>query len=130
MAYFNLAVLVQQGDGMSAFGWLAFIGFCLIVIAAWWKVYAKAGEPGWAVLIPIYNLFVMLRIVGRPWWWLLVMLFVPLLNIIFMIIVYVDLARVFGKGVLFGIGLFILNPIFILLLGFGDARYQRASATW
>ena len=68
-----------------------------------------------------------LKIVGRPWWWLILAM-IPFVNFIFAIIINIDLAKSFGKGVGFAIGLILLAPIFIMILGFGDARYQGPSA--
>lgn len=101
--------------------------FVVVVLAAFWQVFTKAGEPGWAILIPIYNLIVLLKIVGRPWWWLILFL-IPIVNFIIGILVNIDLAKSFGKGIGFAIGLILLPPIFILILGFGDARYQGPAA--
>ncbi|MGE4292550.1 MAG: DUF5684 domain-containing protein [Desulfovibrio sp.] len=106
---------------MKSLLWLAIV---IAIIAGYWKTFEKAGEPGWAALIPIYNLIVLLRIVGRPLWWLL-LLFVPLLNIAILIVISVDLAKRFGKSTLFGVGIALLGFIFMPILGFGDARYQR-----
>ena len=99
--------------------WLAMV---VIMIIAEWKIYEKAGKPGWAVLIPIYNFIVMLEIIGKPWWWIFLMM-IPLVNIIFLIIVLNDLSKSFGYGVGFTLGLIFLSPIFILILGFGGAKY-------
>ena len=95
----------------------------VLAIAGWWKVFTKAGQPGWAVIIPIYNFIVLLNIVGRPAWWV-VLMFVPLVNIVISIIVHLELAKSFGKGTGFGLGLVFLGVIFFPILGFGDARYQ------
>lgn len=108
-----------MGTGAS----LITLALMLFYLVAMWKVYTKANQPGWACLIPIYNVFVLLQIVGRPWWWLLLML-VPLVNIIVAIMVTIDLAKSFGKGIGFGIGLLILGIIFMPILAFGDAEYQ------
>ena len=97
------------------------------MIAAWWKIFTKAGQPGWACIIPIYNLYVWCKIVGRPWWWILLML-IPLVNFIILIILFIDLAKSFGKGVGFGIGLILLPIIFFPILGFGSAQYQGPTA--
>ena len=112
----------DQGGGGSAVMSLIYLVIAVIVIASLWKVFTKAGKPGWAAIIPIYNLYVLLQIVGRPWWWLLLML-IPIVNFIIAIIVYIDLAKSFGKGVGFGIGLLFLSFIFLPILGFGDAQY-------
>src|SRR5258707_8510753 len=99
----------------------------LLLIVAMWKVFTKAGQPGWASIIPIYNLYVWCKIVGRPWWWILLML-IPFVNLIIAIILLIDLAKSFGKGVGFGIGLLLLPFIFFPILGFGSAQYQGPTA--
>jgi hypothetical protein len=99
----------------------------LVLIVAMWKVFTKAGQPGWASIIPIYNLYIWCKIVGRPWWWILLML-IPFVNFIVCIILCIDLAKSFGKGVGFGIGLALLGIIFFPILGFGSAQYQGPSA--
>ena len=90
-----------------------------------WKVFTKAGEPGWAILIPFYNLYVLCRIATRPGWWLILCL-IPLVNFIIFIILDIDIAKNFGKGTGFGIGLLLLPIIFFPILGFGSAQYQGA----
>ena len=97
------------------------------IIASLWKVFTKAGEPGWAAIIPIYNTIVMLKIVGRPLWWLVLML-IPLVSLVIGIIVCIDLAKSFGKGAGFGIGIILLGFIFVPILAFGDARYVGPAA--
>ena len=99
----------------------------LLLIVALWKVFTKAGQPGWASIIPIYNLYVWCKIVGRPWWWILLML-IPFVNFIIAIILCIDMAKSFGKGAGFGIGLALLGIIFLPILGFGSAQYQGAAA--
>ena len=99
----------------------------LFLIVAMWKVFTKAGQPGWASIIPIYNLYIWCKIVGRPWWWILLML-IPFVNFIICIILCIDLAKSFGKGVGFGIGLALLGIIFFPILGFGSAQYQGPAA--
>ena len=100
----------------------------LIVIVGLWKIFTKAGEPGWAAIIPIYNYYVILKIVGRPWWWLLLML-IPIVNLIVSIIVAIDLAKSFGKDAAYGvILLWLFSVIGYLILGYGDAQYQGPAA--
>jgi len=94
----------------------------VVVLIALWKIYTKAGKPGWTVLIPIYNLYILLEIVGRPGWWL-IMFLIPVVNVIFFLIISFDLAKSFGKGTGFALGLIFLNMIFLLILGFGNAQY-------
>ena len=108
--------------GMGVVGWLLYIAVIVFFIFCMWKIFVKAGKPGWAAIIPIYNIIVELEIIGRPWWWLLLML-VPLVNVVIGIIILFDLAKVFGKGTGFGFGLLFLSFIFIPMLALGDARY-------
>ena len=96
----------------------------LLMIASAWKVYEKAAKPGWAAIVPIYNVIVLLDIVNKPTWWLLLM-FIPLVNFVVGIIVIVRLVRSFGKDVGFAVGLIFLPFIFYPILGFGDATYTR-----
>ena len=99
----------------------------ILVIIGGWKMYVKAGKPGWACLVPIYNIIVMLQIVGRPIWWLVLFL-IPFVNFVVLIILSIDMAKSFGKGTGYGIGLAFLGAIFYPMLGFGDAKYQGPSA--
>jgi hypothetical protein len=92
-------------------------------IVGLWFVFKKAGRPGWAALIPIYNLLVLLEIVDRSAWWLL-WLFIPLVNIIVELVICLDLADAFDRGTWFGIGLFIAPWLFLPLLGFGGDEYH------
>lgn len=127
----DLFILAQSSDAGSAIGGIIggvlSLAFAAVMIASMWKVYTKAGEPGWAALVPIYNIIVLLKIVGRPMWWIVLFL-IPVVNFIALFIVSIDVAKSFGKGTGYGIGLVVLGPIFYPLLGFGDAQYQGASA--
>lgn len=110
--------------GLTVSTWLSIALFVAVVyIVAQWKMYEKAGQPGWAVLIPFYNVYILLKIVGKPGWWLLLIIFVPLLNVILAIWMTNLLSKSFGKDVLFTLGLIFLGIIFYPILGFGDARY-------
>lgn len=93
-----------------------------LMIVATWKVFTKAGKPGWASIVPIYNIIVMLEIAGRPIWWIFLFL-IPLVNFVFIIILYIDLAKSFGQGVGFAMGLVFLSIVFFPILAFGDSRY-------
>jgi len=99
----------------------------IIQIIGMWKIFEKAGKPGWAAIIPFYNIIVLLQIVNRPWWYLL-LLFIPCANIVFVIwgaiLINNLLSKAFGQGVGFTIGLIFLSFIFYPLLGFGDYHYQ------
>lgn len=111
------------GGAIMMFVWLAVV---VGVIAGFWKTFEKAGKPGWAAIIPIYNVIVLLEIAGKPIWWIVLMI-IPVVNLIVSILVSIEVAKNFGKGVGFGLGLAFLGFIFYPILGFGDARYQPAS---
>ena len=100
--------------------------FCLawavFLIGSLWTVFAKAGQPGWAILIPIYNAYILLKIAERPVWWMLLYL-VPVVNFVIGFIITLDLAKGFGKGLGYGLGLYFLGFIFFPILAFGDAVY-------
>ena len=102
---------------------LIWLAIAVIAVIAGWKIFTKAGQPGWAVLIPIYNAIVLMRVIGRPWWWIFGFI-VPILNIVVGIVVSLDLAKSFGRGTGFGIGLWLLPFIFGLILGFGSDTYR------
>lgn len=102
--------------------------FAVLTIIALWKVFTKAGRPGWAAIIPIYNAYILLKIAGRSGWWLLLLL-IPLVNLVVAIVVSIDVAKAFGKSGVFGFfGLFVFSIIGYLILGFGGARYTGPSA--
>jgi len=110
-----------SGTGV-AIGIAIGLAILLVYVAALWRIFTKAGQPGWAAIIPIYNYYVILKIVGRPWWWLLLYL-VPIVNLVILIIVLNDLSKSFGHGVGFTLGLIFLSFIFYPILGFVDSRY-------
>ncbi|MFP4590220.1 MAG: DUF5684 domain-containing protein [Halobacteriales archaeon] len=99
------------------------LAFFVLVIAGMWMTFEKADQPGWAAIIPIYNLYILLQIIGRPAWWLVLFL-IPVVGFLVGLLVTYELARAFGKGVGFTLGLIFLGFIFWPLLGFGDAKYQ------
>jgi hypothetical protein len=94
----------------------------VICVVAYWFIYKKAGHPGWAAIVPIYNIYIMLKIVGKPWWWLL-LLCIPIVNIVIYIMMIGLTANVFGKSVGYAFGLFFLPFIFLPILAWGDAKY-------
>lgn len=107
----NVGVLVVQ------------LAVAVVVLAGFWKVFTKAGQPGWACIVPIYNIYVMTQIAGKPAWWI-VLFFIPIANLIAAILIFVAIAQKFGKGAGFGVGMALLGFIFIPILGFGDAQYD------
>jgi hypothetical protein len=99
----------------------------VITIIGQWKVYTKAGKPGWACIIPIYNLIVMLEIVGKPIWWIFLFL-IPCVNIIFLVWTFNLLSKSFGQSEGFTIGLLLLGFVFWPILGFGNYQYLGPAA--
>ena len=101
---------------------ILYIALIVLMIASQWKLYVKAGEPGWAAIIPIYNMIVLLKIIGKPTWWIVLML-IPVVNLIFAIWAVNLLAKSFGKDSGFTLGMIFLPFIFYPVLAFGDAQY-------
>ena len=86
-------------------------------------MFAKANEPGWACIIPIYNIIVLLKITGKPIWWIVLFL-IPIVSLVASILICISLAKSFGKSAGYGIGIALLGFIFVPMLGFGDAKYM------
>jgi hypothetical protein len=99
--------------------WIALVIFYLYVS---WKIFEKAGRPGWEAIIPLYSAYILLKIVGKPGWWLLLYL-IPFVNIVFAIWTVNMLSKSFGKDEGFTIGLIVLSFIFYPILAFGSAKY-------
>ena len=108
----------QMSPGLLIFSLVVSI----VCIVGLWKVFVKAGKPGWASIVPLYNSYCMFDI---SWGngWLFLLSFVPIVNIVVSVILSIKMAKAFGKGIGFGIGILLLSPIFICILGFGSAEY-------
>jgi len=126
MANLVWALALQEDSSGAGGGIMAVVGLVLalvplalgvLVIASLWKLFTKAGEPGWASLVPIYNFIVLLKISSMPWWWII-------LAPIAALIIPFKLAANFGKGTGFAVGLLILGIIFYPMLAFGSAQYK------
>lgn len=103
--------------------------FVVAMIVSLWKIYKKAGQPGWASIVPFYNYYILMKIVGRPTWWLAPILLIPYVNIVFIAITYYDLGRSFGKSKEFNIFGLIIFPVYgFLKLGFGSDQYVGPAA--
>ena len=111
--------------GFMLIVWLVVLVF---VIAGMWKTFVKAGQPGWGAIIPIYNTYLLIKIAGRPGWWLILVLFIPIVDIIILLIVSIDIAKNFGHGAGYGILLWLFAPIMYLVLGFGSDEYRPVNA--
>ena len=117
--------LIGIGIGFGIF----FICIIVLMIIAKWKVYEKANQPGWAVLIPIYNTLVFLQIVGKPWWWIFLM-FIPYVNLVFIIWASNMLSKSFGKEEAFTVGLVLLPYVFYPIIAFSkDINYLGPAGT-
>ena len=107
------------------------IPIVLIAIVAIWRVFTKAGQPGWAVLIPFYNIYVYSQVVKRPGWWMLLYFasIIPVVGSLAVLFVSIidnlRLAKLFGKSSGFGVGIILLGVVFLPILAFGDADYDE-----
>ena len=114
---------------LAIFIWLIYLGIIALYIISMWKIFVKAGRPGWAAIIPIYSTLILLEILGQPWWFLLLMIFIPFASLVIGIILMFEMAKVFGKSVGFGFGLLFLSFIFIPILAFSNSSYTGYNAT-
>jgi Family of unknown function (DUF5684) len=114
---------VAASGGSSTTGAIIGLFVGVLVLASTWRVFTKAGEPGWASIVPIYNVVVLLRIARKPLWWLALLL-IPAVNVVASLLVTIGVAQRFGKGTGFGLGMVLLPFVFLPLLAFGDAEDQ------
>lgn len=115
--------------GMGAFYMIFVSAIALIMSISLWKIFSKAGKPGWAAIVPIYNTVVLAEIVGKPWWFGLLVL-IPYVGAIFVLISYYCLAAAFGKDKNFAIGIVLLPIVFLPILAFSkDLRYTLNSVS-
>ena len=117
-------VALIAGLGIYLFVVLA---IAIVMVIAQWKIYSKADKPGWACIVPIYNMVVLLEIVGKPTWWVLLYL-IPGVNVVIAIWVTNLLSKSFGQSEGFTVGLIFLGVIFYPMLAFGDYQYQGPAA--
>jgi hypothetical protein len=108
-------------------GSIFYLAIIVLMIAGMWKIFEKAGKPGWAAIIPIYNLIILLEIVGKPTIWILWLL-IPCVNFVFAIWLYNLVSKSFGKSEGYTVGLILLPFVFWPLLGFGPDKYLGPSA--
>jgi Family of unknown function (DUF5684) len=118
--------LIASSSAGLGIALIFYLGIIVLEIAGMWMVFTKAGKYGWAAIIPFYNTWTMCEVAKRPGWWL-ILLFIPFVNIVVWFIVAIDLAKAFGKGTGYGVGVALLSFIFIPMLGFGDAQYDAAA---
>ncbi|MDV7351252.1 DUF5684 domain-containing protein [Halorubrum distributum] len=117
-----------QGANSTNIELFVTLGGIVLLFAGLWKVFEKAGKPGWAGIIPIYNLYVLVKISGNAWYWF-ALFFLPVINFFATLKVSIDIAGKFNKGILFGLGLTFLSFIFYPLLGFGGYQYNDATTS-
>lgn len=123
MDVFNEFWALLIGLGVSFF--LIMIAIAVFQIICLWKIFEKAGKPGWAAIIPIYNIIVLLEVAGKPVWWI-ILFFIPFVNVVIGIMVIHGLSTSFKQGVGFTLGLIFLRPIFLAILAFGDYQHDTA----
>lgn len=111
------------GLAFALFFMIFSFAMAIVIIVANWKIYRKAGYEGWESIIPFYNIYILLKIVGKPGWWL-AMYFIPVVNIVFAIWTVNMLSKSFGKEEGYTVGLVLLPFIFYPMLGFGSAQYM------
>ncbi len=107
------------------FIFILILAIAALILASYWKIFKKAGHPGWTALVPFYNTTVLLEMIGKPLWWVVLVL-IPGVNIVISVIITIRIAKVFGKGGGFGIGLILLPFIFAPILAFGKAQYSNS----
>jgi len=117
----------QNVDSAAAGGFVAgftliYLAIAILTIVGMWKVFEKAGKPGWAAIVPIYNLIILLEIVGKPTWWIILML-IPCVNLVILVWVLNLLSKSFGQSEGFTVGLVVLFYVFIPILGLSK-QYQ------
>ena len=117
---FMLAALFADGRTSGGGGGLL---VWLLMVAGMWAMFTKAGQPGWAAIIPIYNIYILFKLADKSGWWLLLLL-IPVVNLIVLFIVMSTVAEKFGKGLLFTLGMMFLPFIFYPILGFGSSTYR------
>lgn len=136
----TLPLLAQQDpdlDAARAAGVAGVVGvylFCIFVffllalipaiamIVGMWKIFEKAGHPGWAAIVPYYNMYILNEIACKDIMWFIFTL-IPCLNFVAMIVICMDVAKNFRKDPAYGVGMALLPFIFMPMLGFSDARY-------
>lgn len=122
MDYNYDAAYAAVSTGILAVYTIIVLVIAVLTIIASWKIYVKAGRPGWACLVPFYSQYCLFDIAWGSGW-LFLLTFVPCVNFVILIMLYLKLAKAFGKETGFGLGLVFLNTIFMLILAFGDAQY-------
>lgn len=119
----SIPAAVQTGSGFPIAFLLLILAVSILLIAANWVIYERAGRAGWKCLIPFYNIYVLMEISGKPGWWMF-LLIIPLVGLVIYFLAMLSLAKKFGRSELFGVGIFLLPMIFLPLLAFGGSQYE------
>lgn len=118
--YYNVSA---ESASVSPVVWVVYAIIMIVELAALWKLFVKAGKPGWAVLIPIYNVLVMIEIAKKEWWYILLLL-IPFVNFVVSIMITVAFVKAYGKDNAFAVLTIFFAPIMYPILAFGDSQYQ------
>jgi hypothetical protein len=102
---------------------LIYFGLKILYIVGLWKIFSKEGLPGWGVLIPIYNVYLLCKLAGKPGWWWLTLFFIPIVNIIFWLLVVIGIAENFDKGIGWAIASIFFAFILYSMVRFSDEQY-------
>ena len=128
--YHDVLSLAQGAGGVAdLFMAIVYVTLCLFTLVGMALTFAKAGKPGWGILVPIYNVVLLLQIAGRPVWWIFLFL-IPVVNVVILAVVSVDIATAFGKGPGFGLGLAFLSFLFFSDSGLRRRRIRPAGGRW
>jgi hypothetical protein len=109
---------------------IVMLAICVFMVIVFWLLFAKAGQPGWAAIIPIYNILILLKVAGKPWWWIFgfILVLIPILGSILVLVldvlIFHGVSKNFGKDAGFTVGLVLLGFVFFPILAFGSAVYQ------
>jgi len=98
-----------------------------IIIISLYRIFVKAGRPGWAAIIPIYNMYLLLKVIKKPGWWI-ILFFIPIVTYIIQIIVAIEIGKAFGKSALFSTIFLLLLPVGFLVIAFDKSKYQYTEA--
>lgn len=123
----DYSVFASLGVGFFVVYFLFMLAIMVLILAGFWKLFTKAGKPGWAAIVPFYNSYCLFDIAWGSGW-LFLLTFVPCVNFVVMIILYFKIAKAYGQGTGFGFGLLLLPYVFFPILGFGKSEYVGPQA--
>jgi hypothetical protein len=121
---YDNAYSAESVAGLGIVFWIFYFALIIFFIIVYWKIYVKAGKPGWGCIVLIYDFILKLQIACRPIWWIFLML-IPVVNIVIAIIILFDIAKAFGKSSGFAIGMLFIPIIFFPILAFDSSEYTE-----